>query len=71
MTYRIEETVKVLFHLNEGYTKVFVERNPGGLADLDIPTENIPRHLRRIGSRFVLILEDRESEIRVVEIPEL
>jgi hypothetical protein len=78
MTYRIEEPVKILFHLNEGYTKVLLERFSEHFGDLDIPTEKIPHHLRKIGSRFVLILEDShsetrisDSEIRIVEIPKL
>jgi hypothetical protein len=47
-------------HLNGGYTRVVLERTFGlGLADggieWDIPTDIIPTHLRRIGSRFILI----------------
>lgn len=78
MTTRIEEPVKVLFHLNEGYTKVLLERFSGHLDDLDVPTEKIPSHLRTIGARFILIIEDshsetriRDSEIIIVEIQKL
>jgi hypothetical protein len=49
-------------HLNEGYTRVFLERTEGlGMANgsitWDIPTEIIPPHLRLLGSRFVVITE--------------
>ena len=54
----IREPVRVLFHLN-GYTKVMVERAEGlGMADggivWELPTEGIPHHLRKIGSRFIV-----------------
>ena len=54
------EPARVLMHLNEGYTKVSLERTEGvGLADggitWDIPTAAIPAHLRAIGSRFVIV----------------
>jgi hypothetical protein len=54
----VREPVRVLFHLN-GYTKVMLERTEGlGMADggivWELPTERIPRHLRKIGSRFVV-----------------
>ena len=54
----VREPVRVLFHLN-GYTKVLVERTAGvGMANggimWDIETEIIPRHLRKIGSRFIV-----------------
>lgn len=54
----IREAVRVLFHLN-GYTKVVVERTEGvGLGDggivWEVPTDNIPAHLRKIGSRFIV-----------------
>ena len=54
----LRESVRVLFHLN-GYTKVMVERAEGvGMADggivWELPTERIPRHLRKIGSRFIV-----------------
>lgn len=67
MINRFEQPVRVLFHLNEGYTKVYLERTPGGLVDLDILTENIPSHLRNIGSRFILIFEVINSEFEIVE----
>lgn len=67
---RFEEPVKVLFHLNEGFTKVILERTIGvGLADggiaWDIPTEKIPYELRKIGSRFILIAETNSDEIEI------
>ena len=55
----IRHPVRVLFHLNEGYTRVLMERlvdgRPVSLYDLDIPTSIIPPHLRPLGSRFMLI----------------
>ncbi|HQU82127.1 MAG TPA: hypothetical protein PKY59_03330 [Pyrinomonadaceae bacterium] len=71
---KLKETVKVLFHLNEGFTKVLVEKTIGvGLADggitWDIPTEKIPFHLRQIGSRFVVSTDVNSFEsIEVTEI---
>jgi hypothetical protein len=64
-----QELVRVLFHLNEGYTKVSVERSEGqGMADggfqWNIPTEVIPRHLRSIGSRFILVGEHIHPDAR-------
>jgi len=58
----VREPVRVLMHLNGGYTKVIVERTEGiGLADggieWEIPTAKIPQHLRRIGSRFIVASE--------------
>lgn len=47
-------------HLPGGYTKVTLERWEGRSArdfTLDIPTETIPRHLRSIGSRFIVVYE--------------
>ena len=40
-------------HLPEGYSKVRLEM--GGRYDLDIPTRCIPPHLRKMGSRFVVV----------------
>jgi hypothetical protein len=56
---KIEEPAKVLFHLNEGFTKIILERTiEVGLAEgsitWEIPTEKIPHHLRKIGSRFLI-----------------
>ena len=53
------EPVRVLFHLDGGYTKVFLERSKDwGMVDFwidwDIPTNSIPPDLRKIGSRFLL-----------------
>lgn len=72
----LRERVRVMMHLNEGYTRVLVERTEGlGLADggvaWDIPTGIIPPHLRPLGSRFVVEtqalwpeLGDTASELR-------
>ena len=54
----MRETARVMMHLNGGFTRIVIERFQGlGLADggeLDIPTEQIPYHLRPIGSRFIV-----------------
>lgn len=69
----IEEPVIVLFHLNGGYTKVFLERTKGsGLANggvsWDISTDEIPTHLRKIGSRFVIKQTEPAGKIEIHEI---
>lgn len=75
MSNYLREPVRVLMHLNGGYTKVMLERVEGkGLAnggvDWDIPTRKIPYHLRKIGSRFfavrksVFLPEDTIEKIR-------
>jgi hypothetical protein len=53
-------TVRLEMHLPAGYSKVRAELGGGvGLAGgeiyWDIPTHCIPPHLRKIGSRFVVI----------------
>ena len=67
-----DEPVRVLFHLNGGYTKIIFERTIGvGLADggisWDISTDRIPFNLRNIGSRF-LICRYSEKEFDIKEI---
>src|SRR5262245_8615226 len=62
----LRESVRLLFHLN-GYTKVMVERTEGlGIADggvtWDLPTERIPPHFRKIGSRFIVQLEQLSDD---------
>lgn len=62
-----QEPVRVLMHLNGGYTKVFLERTEGvGMAnggiEWDVPTASIPAHLRAIGSRFIVICDYNEPE---------
>ena len=57
---QLRERVRVLMHLNGRVTKVSLERTEGsGMADggitWDIPTDDIPVHLRAIGSRFVVV----------------
>ena len=47
----VREPVRVLFHLSGGYTKVFYDR---AAIAVDIPTNEIPAHLRKIGSHFIL-----------------
>jgi hypothetical protein len=64
----IEEPAIVLFHLNNDYTKILLERTKGiGMAnggiDWDIPTKIIPIHLRKIGSRFLIRKIDDEFEV--------
>ena len=59
---RMQEFVRVVMHLNGGYTKVRLERFEGsGMADggieWDIPTQVIPSHLRFIGTRFLLLAD--------------
>jgi hypothetical protein len=53
------ETVRVIFHLDGGYTKVIWERSESAAWAgtgwiFDIPTHIIPNDLRVIGSRFIL-----------------
>jgi len=74
----LREPVRVLMHLNGGYTKVFLERTEGcGMAnggiEWDIPTRVIPLHLRPIGSRFLVLTNsvwpestDTVEELRAV-----
>ncbi|HTU20993.1 MAG TPA: hypothetical protein VMG10_23275 [Gemmataceae bacterium] len=55
----LREPVRLIMHLNEGYTRVLLERTEGlGLANggviWDIPTQVIPPHLRCLGSRFIV-----------------
>jgi hypothetical protein len=55
-------------HLNEGFTKVLVERTEGlGLANggvfWEIPTHLIPFHLRNLGSRFLVTTDSIWPEI--------
>ncbi|MEH2172421.1 hypothetical protein [Nostoc sp.] len=54
------ETVRVIFHMNGGYTRVVWERSENtvwaGIGWIfDIPTYVIPSDLRGIGSRFLLL----------------
>ncbi|MBD2183902.1 hypothetical protein H6S82_21515 [Planktothrix sp. FACHB-1355] len=72
MTNYDREPVRVLMHLNGGYTKVTFERVEGqGLADggvdWDIPTQKIPFHLRNIGSRFFVIQKAVSLEKDTIE----
>jgi hypothetical protein len=67
----VEEQVRVEFHLN-GYTKVILERTIGvGLADggvtWDISTNQIPKHLRAIGSRFVIRHVVGSPDIEIID----
>ena len=68
----VREPVKILFHLNEGFTRVLIEWTLGlGLADggieYDIPTSLIPSHLRKIGSRFILITNNIDYKSMIIE----
>ena len=44
---------KLEMHLSDGYSRVLLEV-PGARIYREIPTESIPFHLRRIGSRFLV-----------------
>lgn len=64
----VYEPVRVLFHLNAGYTKLVYERyeQRHGMLDnptFDQPTRSIPRHLRSIGSRFYVVIQMRPRVI--------
>jgi cytochrome oxidase assembly protein ShyY1 len=52
----IRAHVKVDMHLDGGYTRVILFQVGDGGTGWDIPTAQIPVHLRRIGSEFILIL---------------
>ncbi|MCL1472707.1 hypothetical protein [Argonema antarcticum] len=76
MSNYFREPVRVLMHLNGGNTKVILERIEGqGLADggvdWDIPTQKIPFHLRKIGSRFLLIKKSVSAEDTIENIREM
>jgi hypothetical protein len=65
--------VRVAFHLNEGYTRVLWDGFRADVPGWDIPTEIIPPHLRRLGSRFLLVwtpisveVGDSADEIRTM-----
>lgn len=69
MRHPLREPVRLIMHLNEGYTQVLLERTEGlGMANggivWDIPTEAIPIHLRGLGSRFVVVTEAIRPEAR-------
>ncbi|MGB3760473.1 MAG: hypothetical protein WBA07_29540 [Rivularia sp. (in: cyanobacteria)] len=56
------ETVRVIFHLNDGYTRVIWQRSENTVWAgkgwiFDIPTNVIPFDLRIIGSCFVLSIK--------------
>src|SRR5262249_47304730 len=81
------EPVRVVIHLNGGYTRVSVLRTEGlemadGGVTWDIPTKAIPPHLRAIGAQFLAVVprfipEDHDSPddirrmIEQVEVHEL
>ena len=62
------EPVRVHFHLTGGFTRVIYDRVPTHW--LEIPTADIPTHLRRIGSRFTLvgnsITPDKDDSIEAI-----
>jgi hypothetical protein len=67
---QMREPVRVEFHQSGGSTRVGYERVPGQW--IDIPTDAIPRHLRALGSRFILVFQgitperqDTAEELRV------
>ena len=54
------EKVRLTMHLPGGHSRVLIESSVGvGLAGGDIyweiPTEAIPAHLRKLGSRFIVV----------------
>ncbi len=58
---QISEVVRVLMPSNGGCTCVLLERPTAAMRreyTWEIPTERIPPHLRRIGSRFVVTLDE-------------
>lgn len=63
-------------HINGGFTRVSyirTESQDGGVNHhIDIPTQKIPQHLRRVGSKFLVVLpgiipeeQDSASEMRL------
>ena len=68
---KIEGVAVIQMHLNGGFTKVLWEETVGvGLADgginVDIPTANIPIHLRNINTRFYLTIENNNINIEEI-----
>ncbi|MEH2063749.1 MAG: hypothetical protein V7K50_16055 [Nostoc sp.] len=67
------EIVKVIFHLNGGYTRVVWERSENTAWAskgwiFDIPTHVIPYDLRAIGSRFLLsIVKSNANDCEDIE----
>jgi hypothetical protein len=62
MSKALRETVRLVMHMSEGYSRVILESTEGmgmayGGVCWEIPTERIPQHLRAIGSRFVVTAE--------------
>jgi hypothetical protein len=49
----IRQEAKVEMHLNGGFTRVSINFNR---HQWDIPTDKIPPHLRRIGSKFIVVM---------------
>lgn len=71
----LREPVRVIMHINGGFTRVSsirTESQDGGVNHhIDIPTQKIPQHLRRVGSRFLVVLpgiipeeQDSASDMR-------
>lgn len=56
---RLREPAYILMHLNARMTVVGFERSGG---TCDIPTDDIPAHLRQIGSRFVVVTSGLVTE---------
>jgi hypothetical protein len=50
------EPVRVVMHLNGGFTRVALEDHADAGRYWDLPTDKIPAHLRAIGSRFFVRL---------------
>ena len=50
-----EFRARLEMHLPEGYSKVRIEIGGRAYCDWNIPTRYIPPHLRKMGSRFIVI----------------
>jgi hypothetical protein len=65
MRFHFEEEVRVDFHLNGGYTKLliirFINNEHFNNPYIDIPTKDIPNHLRKMGTHFILKINEDDS----------
>jgi hypothetical protein len=70
MPHESKQIATLEMHLPAGFSKVRLELGGGiGLAGgpvyWDIPTETIPPHLRKLGSRFLVIQSDLAGPLEV------
>jgi hypothetical protein len=54
------QKVKLTMHLPGGFSRVLVDSTVGvglvgGVVHWEIPTDSIPPHLRKLGSRFIVL----------------